>query len=111
MVLQGEWVNGDGDIFFACPLSIIGIILVFAAPRWGYYLLAWVSFWFVWANVMTTATSLRFENPKKDLSWFIVFPFGFKFFLGFATEHLPTSSGQFFTLTESSILDLLGARL
>ncbi len=64
------------DIFLACPLSIIGIVLVFVSPRWGYYLLAWVSFWFVWANIMTTATSLRFENPKIDLAWFIVFPFG-----------------------------------
>ena len=64
------------DIFLACPLSIIGIVLVFVSPRWGYYLLTWVSFWFVWANIMTTATSLRFERPKITLSWFIVFPFG-----------------------------------
>ncbi len=57
------------DIFLACPLTIIGILLVFASPRWGYYLLTWVSFWFVWANIMTTATSLRFEKPKITLSW------------------------------------------
>jgi hypothetical protein len=64
------------DIFLACPLTIIGIALVFISPRWGFYLLAWVSFWFVWANIMTTATSLRFEKPKITLSWLIVFPFG-----------------------------------
>ena len=55
---------------------IIGIILVFIAPRWGFYLLTWISFWFVWANIMTTATSLRFEKPKITLSWLIVFPLG-----------------------------------
>ncbi|KPK13396.1 MAG: hypothetical protein AMJ56_01955 [Anaerolineae bacterium SG8_19] len=49
---------------------------MFVSPRWGHYLLAWVSFWFVWANIMTTATSLRFEKPKITLIWFIVFPFG-----------------------------------
>ena len=64
------------DIFFACPINIAGIVLVFISPRWGYYLLALVSFWFVWANVMTTATSLRFEKPKINLNWFITFPFG-----------------------------------
>jgi uncharacterized protein involved in response to NO len=64
------------DIFFACPLSVIGIVLVFLVPRWGYYLLTWVSCWFVWANIMTTATSLRFEKPKINLTWIIVFPFG-----------------------------------
>ena len=64
------------DIFLACPLTIIGIALVFTNPRWGYYLLAWVSFWFVWANIMTTSTSLRFEKPKINLTWFVVFPFG-----------------------------------
>ena len=64
------------DIFLACPLSIIGIVLVFVSPRWGFYLLAWVSFWFVWANTMTTATSLRFEKPKITLTWLIVYPFG-----------------------------------
>jgi hypothetical protein len=64
------------DIFLACPLSIIGIVLVFVSSQWGYYLLAWVSFWFFWANIMTTTTSLRFEKPKITLTWLIVFPFG-----------------------------------
>ncbi len=65
MVLQGKAMqNPDGsfddwhqqkilygiafaDLFIACPASIIGIILVFVSPRWGYYLLALVSFWLV----------------------------------------------------------------
>jgi len=64
------------DVFLACPASIAGIVLVFVSPRWGYYLLALVSFWFVWANIMTTATSLRFENPKINLNWLIIFPSG-----------------------------------
>ena len=64
------------DIFLACPVSIIGIVLVFFNFRWGVYLLTWVSFWFVWANIVTTATSLRFEKPKITLEWIIVFPFG-----------------------------------
>ena len=64
------------DLVLACPLSIAGIILIFVTPRWGYYLLALVSFWFVWTNTMTTATSLRFENPKISFNWFMVFPFG-----------------------------------
>ena len=64
------------DVFLACPASIIGIILVFVSPRWGYYLLVMVSFWLVWANMMTTATSLRFEQPSITLNWFIVYPLG-----------------------------------
>jgi hypothetical protein len=64
------------DVFLACPVSFAGIVLLFLFPRWGYYLLALVSFWLLWANTMTTATSLRFEKPKITLSWFIVYPFG-----------------------------------
>jgi hypothetical protein len=64
------------DLFLACPAGLIGIVLVFVSPRWGFYLLALVSFWFLWANIMGTATSLRFENPKLTFSWWIVFPTG-----------------------------------
>ena len=65
------------DVFVSCPANIIGIVLVFLYPRWGYYLLALVSFWWVWANVMTTATSLRFYNPRHKLfSWVIGYPVG-----------------------------------
>jgi len=64
------------DIFLACPAGIAGIALVFIYPRWGHYLLSLISFWFVWANIMTTATSLRFEKPKITPGWFITFPFG-----------------------------------
>lgn len=64
------------DILISCPANIIGIILVFITPKWGFYLLALVSFWWVWSNTMTTATSLRFEKPKLTLIWFITYPFG-----------------------------------
>ena len=64
------------DVILACPAGIAGIVLVFVSPRWGNYLLALVSFWFVWANVMTTATSLQFEKPKINLIWFMTFPLG-----------------------------------
>jgi hypothetical protein len=64
-------------VFVACPANMIGIVLVFVYPRWGYYLLAMVSFWWAWANVMTTATSLRFYRPGiSPLMWFIGYPFG-----------------------------------
>jgi hypothetical protein len=42
----------------------------------GFYLLALVSFWLLWANIMGTATSLRFEKPKLTLNWWITFPVG-----------------------------------
>jgi hypothetical protein len=64
------------DLLVACPANLLGILLVFIRPQWGYYFLTLVSFWWVWANTMTTATSLRFENPKIDFRWFITFPFG-----------------------------------
>lgn len=64
------------DVFLACPVNITAIVLVFVSPRWGYYLLALVSFWWIWANIMTTATSLRFWKPKINLTWIIVYPFG-----------------------------------
>lgn len=65
------------DVFVSCPTNILGIVLVFLSPRWGYYLLALASFWWIWANVMTTATSLRFYNPKQNMMmWLIAYPFG-----------------------------------
>ena len=64
------------DIFLACPANIAGIVLVFVSPRWGHFLLALVSFWWIWANTMTTTTSLRFEKPKINLTWIIAYPFG-----------------------------------
>ncbi|MBI4813213.1 MAG: hypothetical protein HY802_02365, partial [Methanobacterium sp.] len=64
------------DVFIACPATIAGIILIFIIPRWGYYILALTSFWLLWANLMTTSTSLRFENPKISLTWFVTFPLG-----------------------------------
>ena len=64
------------DRFLACPATIAGIILVFLVPRFGFFLLTGVAFWFFWANTMTTATCLRFEKPKITVEWLITFPFG-----------------------------------
>jgi len=64
------------DITIAIPVTFIGIALIFVGWRIGYYLTGLACFWFLWANVMTTATSLRFEKPNISFSWFIVFPFG-----------------------------------
>ena len=94
MVLRGKSMNNpDGtaddwhdqklfygvalaDITIAVPVTLIGIVLIFTGTRIGYYITGLASFWFLWANVMTTATSLRFEKPKITLMWFIVFPLG-----------------------------------
>ncbi|MDH3455477.1 MAG: hypothetical protein OER90_01430 [Gemmatimonadota bacterium] len=64
------------DIAVACPLSLAALIMIFAATRWGFYAMGLVSFWFLWTNVMTTVTSLRFEKPRITLQWIVVFPFG-----------------------------------
>ncbi|KPJ87545.1 MAG: hypothetical protein AMS18_14490 [Gemmatimonas sp. SG8_17] len=64
------------DLVVACPLSLVGLVAVFTAPRIGLLLLTGVSVWLVWANVMTTVTSLRFEKPRITLQWLLVFPFG-----------------------------------
>jgi hypothetical protein len=64
------------DITVAIPVTLIGIVLIFMGWRIGYYLTGLASFWFLWTNIMGTATSLRFEKPKISFNWFIVFPFG-----------------------------------
>ncbi len=64
------------DIALAVPMTLIGIVLIFLGWRIGYYLTGLASFWFLWANIMTTVTSLRFEKPTISFSWFMVFPFG-----------------------------------
>jgi len=64
------------DITIAVPVALIGIALIFIGLRMGYYLTGLASFWLLWTNIMTTATSLRFEKPKISINWFIVFPFG-----------------------------------
>jgi len=64
------------DIFVAIPFTFAGIIMIILKMHMGFYILALPSFWFIWANIMTTSTSLHFENPKITISWFIVYPFG-----------------------------------
>jgi hypothetical protein len=64
------------DILVACPVSFAALILIFTASHWGFYTMGMVSFWFVWTNVMTTVTSVRFEKPRVTFQWIIVFPLG-----------------------------------
>ena len=64
------------DTFLSCPVAIVSMVLIMLGSRWGFYLLALDSFFFLWANIMTTATSLRFEKPKLNFVWFVTFPLG-----------------------------------
>jgi len=64
------------DIFLACPLAIVGVILTLLESKWGFFILALDSFFFLWVNIAFTVTSLRFEKPKISFNWFITFPFG-----------------------------------
>jgi len=64
------------DLVIGIPVTLAGIILIFLGIKWGFYITAMTSFWFLWSNIVTTATSLRFEKPKITLEWIIVFPFG-----------------------------------
>lgn len=63
------------DIFVAVPTTLTGIVLIFFGSPLGFYLTGLASFWFLWANVMTTINSLRFENPRITLYWFLTYPF------------------------------------
>lgn len=64
------------DILLACPLGIATVALILAGSSWGFLLLPVFGFYFLWANTMTTATSLRFHKPKITLRWLVVFPLG-----------------------------------
>ena len=64
------------DILFACPLEFAAVLLILSGSPWGFFVLPMHGFYFLWANTMTTVTSLRFHNPKFTLMWFIVFPLG-----------------------------------
>lgn len=64
------------DMVVAVPTALIGIVLIFLGWKLGFYLTGLASFWFLWANVMTTANSLRFEAPRITFAWFLTFPLG-----------------------------------
>lgn len=64
------------DIVIGCPVGLLGVVLTFLHYQVGFYIMAMVSFWFVWVNLATTVTSLRFQKPKFNFSWFMTFPFG-----------------------------------
>jgi len=64
------------DIVIGCPVGLLGVVLTFLHYQVGFYLVAMVSFWFLWVNLATTVTSLKFRKPKLNFSWFMTFPFG-----------------------------------
>jgi hypothetical protein len=64
------------DLVVAVPVTFAGIFLIFWGWGLGYYLTGLASFWFLWANVVTTATSLRFEKPRITFLWLVTFPLG-----------------------------------
>lgn len=64
------------DIVIVCPITFLAIALVLINLRWGFYILAMISFWHIWVNTAFTVTSLRFEKPKFTLNWFMAYPFG-----------------------------------
>ena len=64
------------DLVVAVPATLLGIFLIFKGWGLGYYLTGLASFWWLWANVMTTANSLRFEKPKITFMWLVTFPLG-----------------------------------
>ncbi len=64
------------DATIAVPTALAGIGLIFLGAPQGYYVTGMASFWFLWGNFMTTATSLRFERPRLTLAWFVFFPLG-----------------------------------
>jgi hypothetical protein len=64
------------DIVIGCPVGLLGVVLTFLHYQIGFYLMAMVSFWFLWVNLATTVTSLKFRKQKLNFSWFMTFPFG-----------------------------------
>ena len=64
------------DILLACPLGFVVGVLALAGSPWMLPVLAAHGFYFLWANTVTTVTSLRFHAPEFTLTWFIVFPLG-----------------------------------
>ncbi|CAN8075363.1 unnamed protein product [Agarophyton chilense] len=70
------------DVCISFPVCIASAIGVVMSLRWGYFGYSLIAMLFVWGNVMTTATSLRFHKPRLTFEWFVTFPFGL--LLGFA---------------------------
>jgi hypothetical protein len=64
------------DVFVAAPVGLLAVVLAFLGSKWGFYLLALSCSYFLWASLMSTANSLRFEKPRKGFTWFMTFPFG-----------------------------------
>ena len=63
------------DVTVSCPVGIVGVVLTLLHQPLVFLILAPVAFWWFWANVMTTVTSLRFYKPKATVSWILGYPF------------------------------------
>ena len=65
-----------GDMIYSIPLTLIATVLIFLGWRLGFYLMGLAASWCVYINIVTTSTSIRFENPKESfLLWFLTYPF------------------------------------
>lgn len=63
------------DMVFSIPVGLIGIIFILVGYPLGHYIMGMVAFWFVWINLATTATSLRFNKPRTNLvAWVLAYP-------------------------------------
>jgi len=71
------------DLLVLIPTTILAFYSFYRERMvFAHYLFSMLAFWFVYTNIFTTATSLRFWDPTIDLEWIIVYPFGI--FLGLA---------------------------
>jgi hypothetical protein len=53
---------------------------------------AGLGFWFMRVNTMTTATSLKFHDPRLTFVWWITFPF--EIVVGLSAFLLPLVAGS-----------------
>ena len=92
------------DIVISCPIGLVGVVLSFFHFQIGFYIMAMISFWFLWVNIGTTAISLKFKNPKLNAGWFFSFPFGSIMGLGF----IVWSIVYYEVIFNSRIFDVVG---
>lgn len=64
------------DVIFAVPVTLIGVAMLWVDLKVGVFVLSMSGFWMIYANIFTTATSLRFHKPRLTLVWVLAFPFG-----------------------------------
>ncbi len=64
------------DVVFSVPVTLLGVALLWVDLKVGVFVLSMSAFWMIYANIFTTATSLRFHKPRMTLAWVLTFPFG-----------------------------------